>query len=80
MNIVFWNCQGLRLKRKKPQNYLLENQIDILALNETYLNPKPKFHLPGYDIYKNKMPKLGIESVAHIGKDSTTTEASRKHY
>ena len=28
----------------------------------------------------NKMPKLDIESVGHIGKDSTTTEASRKHY
>ena len=53
MNIVFWNCQGLRSKRKELQNYLLENQIDILALNETFLKPKFKFHLPGYDIYKN---------------------------
>ena len=53
MNIVFWNCQGLRPKRKQLQNYLLENQIDILALNETFLKPKFKFHLPGYDIYKN---------------------------
>ena len=31
MNIVFWNCQGLRPKRKELQNYLLENQIDILV-------------------------------------------------
>ena len=53
MNIVFWNCQGLRPKRKELQNCLLENQIDILALNETFLEPKFKFHLPGYDIYKN---------------------------
>ena len=53
MNIVFWNCQGLRPKQKELQNYLLENQIDILALNETFLKPKFKFHLPGYDIYKN---------------------------
>ena len=53
MNMVFWNCQGLRPKRKELQNYLLENQIDIPALNETFLNPKIKFHLPGYDIYKN---------------------------
>ena len=54
MNIVFWNCQGLRPKRKELQNYLLENQIDILALNETFLKPKFKFHLPGNDIYKNE--------------------------
>ena len=53
MNIVFWNCQGLRPKRKELQNYLLENQIDIPAINETFLKPKFKFHLPGYDIYKN---------------------------
>ena len=49
MNIVFWNCQGLTPKRKELKNHLLESQIDILALNE----PKFKFHLPGYDIYKN---------------------------
>ena len=53
MNIVFWNCQGLRPKRKELQNYLLENQIDILVLSETFLKPKFKFHLPRYDIYKN---------------------------
>ena len=53
MNIGFWNCQGLRPKRKELQNYLLENQIDILALNKTFLKPKFKFHLLGYDIYKN---------------------------
>ena len=53
MNIVFWICQGLRPKRKDLQNYLLENQIDILALNKTFLEPKFKFHLQGYDTYKN---------------------------
>ena len=53
MNIIFWNCQGLRPKRKELRNYLPENQIDILALNETFLGPKFKFRLPGYDIYKN---------------------------
>ena len=53
MNIVFWNCQRLRPKRKELQNYFLENQIDVLELNKTLLKPKFKFHLPGDDIYKN---------------------------
>ena len=39
--------------RNYKKNYLPENQIDILALNETFLKPKIKFHLPGYDIYKS---------------------------
>ena len=60
MNIVFWNCQGLRPKRKELHNYILENQIDILALNETFLKPKFKFHLPGYDIYKNDKGGVAI--------------------
>ena len=53
MKIVVWNFKGLRPKQKELQNYLPENQIDILALNETFLKPKFKCHLPGYDIYKN---------------------------
>ena len=36
---------------KELQNYLLENQIDIPALNEHSLSQK--FYLPCYDIYKN---------------------------
>ena len=31
---------------------MIENQIDIRALNETFIKPKFKFHLPGYDINK----------------------------
>ena len=52
MNIVFWNCQGLRPKRKELQNHLPEKQMDILALNETFFKPKFKFHLAGHDIFK----------------------------
>ena len=63
MNIVFWNCQGLRPKRKELQNYVLQNQIDIPALSETFLEPKLDFGLPGYDISKNNRlvgTKVGV--------------------
>ena len=42
-----------QIERNYKTSYILENQIDILALNETFLKPKLKFHLPGYDMYKN---------------------------
>ena len=32
---------------------LFARKFDILALFETFLKPKFKFHLPGYDIYKS---------------------------
>ena len=32
----------------------VRKSIDILALNETFLKLKIKFHFPGYDIYKKQ--------------------------
>ena len=41
-------------KKKVPLNSSrILNQIDILALIETFFKLKFKFHLPGYDICKN---------------------------
>ena len=70
MKIVFWKCQGLRPKRKELQNYVLENQIDILALSETFLEPKLNFGLPGYDISKNNRiigTKVGVTILVKKG-------------
>ena len=52
-NIVFWNCQGVRSKRKKLELYLKENNFDIVALNETFLTKKIDFKIQGYDTVKN---------------------------
>ena len=79
MNIVFWNCQGLRPKRKELQNYLLENQIDILALNKTFLKPKFKFHLPGYDMYKNDRLVGTKGGVAILVQKSIIVNQERKN-
>ena len=53
LNILFWNCQGIRPKRKELELYLKENVIDIIALNETFLNKKLNFHISGYDTIRN---------------------------
>ena len=47
-----------------------ENKIDILALNEIFLWPKFKFHLPGYDIYKNDRLEGTEGGVAMPGEKS----------
>ena len=52
-NILFWNSQGIRLKRKELELYLKENVIDVIALNETFLSKKHNFKIPVYDIIKN---------------------------
>ena len=53
LNILFWNCQGIRPKRKELELYLKENVIDIIALNETFLNKKLNFCISGYDTIRN---------------------------
>ena len=81
MNIVFWNCQGLRPKRKELQNYLPENQIDILALNETFLKPKFKFYLPGYDIYKNdRLVGTKCDVAIFVKKGIVNQEWKNEHF
>ena len=53
LNITFWNCQGIRSKHKELELYLKENSIDIIALNETFLNKKITFKIHGYDTIRN---------------------------
>ena len=49
---MFWNCQGVRSKRKELELYLKENNFDIVALNETFLTKKTDFKIQGYDTIK----------------------------
>ena len=54
-NILFWNCHGIRAKRKELELelYLTEYVIDFIALNETFLNKKLDFRITGYDTIRN---------------------------
>ena len=53
LNILFWNCQSIRTKCKEPELCIEENDFDIIALNETFLNKKHNFKTPGYDTIRN---------------------------
>ena len=52
-NILFWNCQVIRSKRKELELYLKENVIGVVAPNETFLNKKHNFKIAGYDTIRN---------------------------
>ena len=53
LNILFWNCQGIRPKIKELELYLKESEINIVALNETFLIKKLNFQITGYDTKRN---------------------------
>ena len=52
-DIMFWNCQDVRPKRKELELHLKENNFDIIALNEMFLTKKMDFKIQGYDTIKN---------------------------
>ena len=66
-------------KTEGTSNYLLENQIDILVLTETFLKPKFNFHLPGYDIYKNDRLVGTKGGVAILVKKGIIVKQERKN-
>ena len=66
---MFWNCQGIRSKRKELELYLKENSIDIIALNETFLHKKITFKIQGYDTIRNDH-STGSRGVAFLVKHS----------
>ena len=67
-NIMFWNCQGVRSKRKELELYLKENSFDIVALNEMFLTKKIDFKIQGYDTIKNDHPTGVTGAVAFLVK------------
>ena len=70
LNILFWNCQGIRPKRKELELYLKENETDIIALNETFLNKKLNFCISGYNTIRNDHSTGQRGGVAFLVKHS----------
>ena len=67
-NIMFWNCQGVRPKRKELELYLKENNFDIVALNVTFLTKKIDLKIQGYDTIKNDRSTGARGGVAFLVK------------
>ena len=40
LNLMFWNCKGVRSKRKELELYLKENDFEIVALMKRSLPRK----------------------------------------
>ena len=68
LNILFWNCQSIRSKRKELELYIKENEFDIAALNETFLNKKLTFKIPGNDTIRNDLSTGLKRGVAFLVK------------
>lgn len=52
INVMAWNCQSVYPKKIELVHHLLNNNIDIALLNETWLQNHHTLHLPSYTIYR----------------------------
>ena len=52
---IFWNCRGIRPRRKELELYPKENVLDVITLNETFLSKKHNFKIPGFDTIGNDL-------------------------
>ena len=68
INVMFWNCQGIRLKRKELELYLKQNNFDIVVLNETFLTKKVDFKIQGYNTINNDRSTRPRGGVAFLVK------------
>ena len=50
---LFWNCEGVKPKRKELELYLKEKIFDIVAPNGTFLTKKMDFKIQSYDTIEN---------------------------
>lgn len=61
LHILHWNAQGISnvSKIRELQLLLQSKEIDIVLLNETFLNSNSRFYLQNYVIVRNDRPSHG---------------------
>lgn len=56
INILFWNCNGIKHKNNELHTFARLNNIHIILLQETKLNPSTTLKIPNYFTYRQDRP------------------------
>ncbi|CAI6363267.1 unnamed protein product [Macrosiphum euphorbiae] len=56
INILFWNCNGIKYKNNELHTFARLNNIHIILLQETKLNPSTIIKIPNYFTYCQDRP------------------------
>ncbi|CAI6366299.1 unnamed protein product [Macrosiphum euphorbiae] len=56
--ILFCNCQGVTRRRLELIDFILQQKIDILLLNETHLTGQRSINIPNYFTYTSNRPQV----------------------
>ena len=53
LRIAHWNAEGVRKKKLEFEQFLPKNNIEVYCLQGTHLNSSFRFHIRGYQVYRN---------------------------
>ena len=56
LNIIFWDCNGIKHKINELQTFTRLNNIQIILLQETKISPSTILKIPNYFIYRQDRP------------------------
>ncbi|GJQ87960.1 hypothetical protein Trydic_g12890 [Trypoxylus dichotomus] len=86
---MFWNAQGITKKKNKLRAFIIDNEIDVALLSETFLKAIHTFNIPNYITYRtdpDTKPGGGTailvrKEIKHysIGTNTATMETTAVH-
>lgn len=69
INILFWNCNGIKHKNIELHTFVRLKNIHIILFQETKLNPSATLKIPNYFTYRqDRSPKLRSPSSGGTAK------------
>jgi len=74
--ILFWNCQGITLRRFELIDFIHQQKIYILLLTETHHTDQRSINIPNYFTYTSNHPQIpghsaGGGTAIHVHKRYT---------
>ncbi|KAG5675613.1 hypothetical protein PVAND_005504 [Polypedilum vanderplanki] len=51
LKLMSWNCQSVSRKKAELSHFLLDHNIDIALLSETWLNDEATYSIPGFNTF-----------------------------
>lgn len=51
--MAFWNANGIIPKRNELEEFIHRQELDLIAVNETHLNPCNQLNLANFYTYRN---------------------------
>lgn len=59
LKLMNWNANGVATRRHELHLFAVDNDLDVLLLSETRLQPNHVFNIPGYQTYRTDRPARG---------------------